>query len=197
MEATPSGVASRIRDGTLRHLVLWWGAWSMRRTDGSLAHRQPDGAYPPPAAQTNSRCKDDRDTRPGGVRPGPRTLVGVAMAALVTTSVVACVDTHIADAVWVKNHTPDSLHFELVAVDGRRFPLVRNIAPQQEGAVLTGSQLNPGAGLTVDRCTVGDLIALAPDGHEVTRHPPPLCAREVWVIEGPGSSEPTGPGPSP
>ena len=120
----------------------------------------------------------------------------LSLVLLVATSFAACVDFHITDAVWVKNQTSNSLHFELIMVNGRRFPLVRNIAPHNEDTVLSGSQLNPGAGLTMNRCTVGDLIALAPDGHEVARHPPPLCAREVWVIEGNGSSEPFGPSPS-
>src|SRR6266511_427010 len=120
----------------------------------------------------------------------------LSLVLLVATSFAACVDFHITDAVWVKNLTSNSLHFELIMVNGRRFPLVRNIAPGQEDTVLSGGQLSPDAGLTVNRCTVGDLIALAADGHEVARHPPPLCAREVWVIEGNGSSEPFGPSPS-
>jgi hypothetical protein len=56
--------------------------------------------------------------------------------------------------------------------------------------LLSGSQLSPGAGLAVDFCTAGDLIALDPSGREIARHPPPLCAGSTWVIGGPTSPSP-------
>lgn len=145
--------------------------------------------------RTRTAASKSHYWRRGELDPGIRMLVALTLTALVVAAFAGCDDSHIVDSISVKNGTPYSLHFELVAEDGKRFQLVRTIPSQEDGVVLTGSQLNPGAGLTVNRCTVGDLIALAPDGHEVARHPPPLCAREVWVIEG-ESSEPIGPSPS-
>lgn len=117
---------------------------------------------------------------------------GVALIALMVVlcanTVAACDDQGITDAVIVKNHTKTTLHFTLVIANGEPFALHRDLATGEEVAVLTGSQLSSNAGMMRNRCTVGDLIAYAPDGHEVARHAPPLCAPGVWVIEEPDTS---------
>jgi hypothetical protein len=111
-----------------------------------------------------------------------------ALVVLCAITLAACDDQGITDAVIVKNHTKTTLHFTLVIVNGEPFALHRDLATGEEVALLTGSQLSSNAGMMRNRCTVGDLIAYAADGHEVARHAPPLCAPGVWAIEEPGSS---------
>ena len=98
------------------------------------------------------------------------------------------VDRGITDAVIVKNHTKTTLHFTLVIANGEPFALHRDVDAGDDLRLLSGGELSPGAGLLVNRCTVGDLTAFTADGHEVARHAPPLCAPAVWVIEQPDNS---------
>ena len=100
--------------------------------------------------------------------------------------VLAC-DPSIDDAVWVENETASDLQFRLITTEGEPFDLSVRVDAGEGGWVLSGGQLGTGSGLTVNGCTVGDLIALDPEGREVARHPPPLCADGVWTI---GTSSP-------
>jgi hypothetical protein len=93
-----------------------------------------------------------------------------------------CVDSHITDAVRVTNDSSETLHFEIVTVAGERVPLSRTAAPGQTIAVLAGSLLSDGAGLTRNRCTIGELRAIVPDGRVVATWPPPVCADTTLTV---------------
>lgn len=90
----------------------------------------------------------------------------------------------IAAAISAKNETDEPLTFRLFA-HGESVELPTRLAPGHRGTVLSGDSLFEGSTLTVDGCTVGDLVALAPDGSEVARHAPPLCDGDHWVITDP------------
>jgi hypothetical protein len=68
----------------------------------------------------------------------------------------ACNDAHITDAVMVANHTRETLHLDIVLVDGSRFVLDTSAMPDETVRLLDGSQLSDGAGMMRDRCTVGE-----------------------------------------
>jgi hypothetical protein len=123
---------------------------------------------------------------------GVERVAGLAAVAVCAALVAGC-DPGITDAIVVENETTSSLHFQIVAIDGRVFPLPREVAPGGTLRLLEGGQLSPGAGLVVDGCTVGDLVAYADDGQEVARHAPPVCAPSLWVI---GMSDVRSPPPS-
>jgi|GEM_PF-6520203 hypothetical protein len=93
-----------------------------------------------------------------------------------------CVDSHITDAILVTNDSAYTLHFEITTVDGGSFPLVTTAAPGETIRLLDGSQLSDGAGLTRDRCTVGDIRALADDGHALATWPAPVCATTTLTV---------------
>jgi hypothetical protein len=103
-------------------------------------------------------------------------------------------DEGITDVVWVVNNTDVTLHFTIIMADGKPFALSDMVPPGKLYGLLHGSQLSPGAGLMIDRCTAGDLIAYEPSGREVARHPPGLRARtkDVWTIGPQGSPTPSG-----
>jgi len=93
------------------------------------------------------------------------------------------------DAVTVVNNTGQVVHFEIVTVQGTPFPLNKTANPGDAVRLLEGSQLSDGAGLMRDRCTVGELRAIDPDGRVLQRFAPPICAPSNVVIGGgPGSS---------
>jgi hypothetical protein len=100
---------------------------------------------------------------------------------------VGCNDAHITDAVMVANRTNETLHFDIVLADGNRFALNTSAMPGETVRLLDGSQLSDGAGMMRDRCTVGEIRALGPDGHTVSRVAPPVCAPTTVVI-GPAAS---------
>ncbi|HET9084435.1 MAG TPA: hypothetical protein VFN41_08535 [Candidatus Limnocylindrales bacterium] len=97
---------------------------------------------------------------------------------------VAGCDEHITDAVIVKNDTTAPVHFTIDLVDGRSFDLPVTAAPGASVRLLDGSQLSDGAGITRERCTVGELRAIGPDGTIVDRLPPPICAPTTVVVDG-------------
>lgn len=66
--------------------------------------------------------------------------------------------------------------------DGEWLELPPTLAPGRSEAILYGSELIEPSRVTVNGCTEGDLVALAPDGREVARHSPPLCDGDAWVI---------------
>lgn len=106
----------------------------------------------------------------------------VALLAFLMAAASGCIDSHITDAISVTNDSPEALHFEITTVAGESFALVRTAAPGQTISLLDGSQLSDGAGLTRNRCTVGELRALAPDGHVVASWPPPVCATTTLTV---------------
>jgi hypothetical protein len=106
-------------------------------------------------------------------------LCSIVVTALVP---IACSDDHITDAVIVANRTNEVLHFDIVLVDGSRFPLTKSAKAGESVRVLDGSQLSEGAGIMRNRCTVGELRALRVDGSVVSRIPPPICAPIEVVI---------------
>jgi hypothetical protein len=103
-------------------------------------------------------------------------------------------DVGTTDTVWVRNNTNVTLHFTIVKVDGKPFDLPEMVAPGETFGLLDGFQLDSDAGLGIERCTAGDLIAYDQSGREIGRHPPPLCARaqDVWTIGPLGSPQPSG-----
>jgi hypothetical protein len=143
------------------------------------------------------RWLDYKRGRQVGRKPGIRAMlpIGLAFVALALTGCQLPLmnnDQGITDPVWVTNNTHVPLRFTIITPYGKPFDLGQ-VPAGGTVPLLTGSQLGPGAGLMVDRCTVGDLIAYDPSGREVARHPPPFCARDKWTIGDPlGSSEPSG-----
>jgi hypothetical protein len=107
-----------------------------------------------------------------------RAVVGLFLAILVA----GCDDSHLTDAILVTNNSAETLHFEITAVDGGTFPLARTAAPGETIRILDGSQLSDGAGLTRDRCTVGDIRALADDGRTLATWPAPVCATTTLTV---------------
>jgi hypothetical protein len=93
-----------------------------------------------------------------------------------------CTDSHITDAVLVTNNSPETLHFDIELVSGETFALVKTAGPGETIRLLDGSQLSDGAGMTRDRCTVGDIRALASDGHVVATWRPPVCATTTLTV---------------
>jgi hypothetical protein len=117
----------------------------------------------------------------------PRHLAATAAAVLALTTLGACLlpgisEPGLGDGVVVKNETELTLTFKLFD-RGTAFDLPTEVGPREEAGVLPGNLLRSPTGPGEDGCTVGDLVALGPDGAEVARHPPPLCTGDVWVIE--------------
>lgn len=85
-------------------------------------------------------------------------------------------------AITAKNETDEVLTFRLFA-EGEWVDLPSpRLASGQTEPVLSRASLFEPSTLTVDGCTEGDLVAVAPDGSEVARHAPPLCDGDHWVI---------------
>jgi hypothetical protein len=101
---------------------------------------------------------------------------------LIAVTLGGCIDSHLTDAISVTNEASETLHFEIVTVAGERVPLSRTAAPGQTIAVLAGSLLSDGAGLTRNRCTIGELRAIVPDGRVVATWPPPVCADTTLTV---------------
>jgi hypothetical protein len=85
-------------------------------------------------------------------------------------------------AITAKNETSEVLTFRLFAEGEWVDPPSPRLAPGQTEPVLSRASLFEPSTLTVDGCTEGDLVAVAPDGSEVARHSPPLCDGDHWVI---------------
>jgi hypothetical protein len=95
--------------------------------------------------------------------------------------VVAC-DDGAFDEIAVDNRTEHPLHFRLFG-DGEWHDLLTTAEPGRLTGILGGAEIREHSRLTTGGCTVGELIALHPDGTEVARHPPGLCVHDVWVVE--------------
>lgn len=107
-----------------------------------------------------------------------RAVVGLLVAGLIA----GCVDSHLDDAILVKNNSADTLHFQITTVDGRVFPLVKTAAPGETIRLLDGSLLSDDAGMTQNRCTVGDIRALGGDGGTRAVWPAPVCATTTLTV---------------
>lgn len=79
------------------------------------------------------------------------------------------------------NDTSTTITFRLFA-DGEWVELPGSLPPGRTDTVLSGASLFESSTLTVDGCTEGDLVALADNGAEVARRPPPLCDGDTWVV---------------
>jgi hypothetical protein len=91
-------------------------------------------------------------------------------------------------SVTATNRTSETLHFKVFG-DGEWFELSLALLPGRTAPILTGSQLLNPSRVSVDGCTVGEVVAVAPDGHEIARHPPPWCDGDHWdIVETPGAS---------
>jgi len=117
-----------------------------------------------------------RVTLPHALRLATCLAIGVAFVS------AACNDAHITNAVMVTNHTSETLHFDIVLVDGSRFALNTPAMPGETVALLSGSQLSDRAGMMRNSCTVGEIRALDADGQTVSNVAPPVCAPTTVVI---------------
>jgi len=134
----------------------------------------------------NADVPEDRLTKSGRSPLGAAIITLLISAAWITGG---CDDRGLTDVVTVVNNTGQVVHFEIVTVQGTPFPLNKTANPGDAVRLLEGSQLSDGAGLMRDRCTVGELRAIGPDGSVLQRPPPPICAPSNVVIGGgPGSS---------
>jgi hypothetical protein len=119
--------------------------------------------------------------------------VALLVAAAVAFSAAACAEPNgFAAGISVENSTQVPLHFTLIRPNGEAYEFGQEVAPGLRVALISGPLLRADRGLTVNMCTVGDLIAYGPDGSEVARHAPPLCAAgsPVWIIG--AAATPTG-----
>ncbi|MEO8274010.1 MAG: hypothetical protein ABI620_08080 [Chloroflexota bacterium] len=101
---------------------------------------------------------------------------------LVLVGAAGCVDSHITDAILVTNRSGETVHFEITTVGGKNFPLVTTAGPGETVRILDGSQLSDGAGLTRDRCTVGDIRAFGRDSQLLATWPAPVCATTTLTV---------------
>lgn len=84
-------------------------------------------------------------------------------------------------AIVATNDTQTTITFRLFA-DGEWVELPGSLPPGRTDAVLSRALLFEPSTLTVDGCTEGDLVAIAEDGAEVARRPPPLCDGDTWIV---------------
>jgi hypothetical protein len=88
-------------------------------------------------------------------------------------------DPGLGDAIAVRNDTRTPLTIKLFPDD--EWLELGVVAPGETRNVI--SYFGPYSRLAgEDRCTRVDLVAVAPDGREVARRPPPLCLHEVWIV---------------
>jgi hypothetical protein len=114
-------------------------------------------------------------------RPIVRIVGAIASLALLSR-VTGCSDSGRTDAIVVANHTSQTLHFQVVRLDGKAFDLGKTAAPGETVVLIDVSYLQQDAGMGRSGCTVGDLTALGPDGSLVKRFPPPVCAPVILSV---------------
>ena len=134
----------------------------------------------------DSEFLEDRPTKTGR-SPFRAAIVTMLIGAL--WIVGGCNDRGLTDVVTVVNNTDQVVHFEIVTVQGTPFQLSKTANPGETVGLFEGGLLSDGAGFMRDRCTVGELRAIDPDGRVLQRFAPPICAPSNVVIGGgPGSS---------
>src|SRR5918996_826719 len=135
-------------------------------------------------AEVVSRFLMEAATSRSDWRVARRLACAAAAAVLILTLLSACLpgisEPGLGDGVVVRNETELTLTFRLFT-RGTAWEAPTEVGPREEAGVLPGNTLRSPTGPGEDGCTVGDLVALGPDGAEVARHPPPLCTGEVWV----------------
>ena len=114
-----------------------------------------------------------------------RRLLTAAGLSLLVFGFGGCTDQYITRGVGGRNETATKLHF-VISVGGKEYRLAPTLEPGASTLVLYGAAFAPSSFIADERCTKGDLVALAEDGREVARHPPPLCIGDVWTITTPG-----------
>jgi hypothetical protein len=92
--------------------------------------------------------------------------------------------------IGVENDTGVPLHFYLNMVNGGRRDYPLTLQPGARGPLITS--FSSTSLETRNGCTVGDLVALNPQGREIARRKPPLCVNEIWTVTVDGAS----PGPA-
>ena len=90
---------------------------------------------------------------------------------------------HLGAAITATNETHQEVTF-VIEADGESLALPDVAMPGETTAVLAGGQVTEPSRFVEDRCTTGDLVAVAQDGSEVDRQAPPLCDGDEWVIDG-------------
>jgi hypothetical protein len=120
--------------------------------------------------------------------------------AVLALGLMACSDVNgsLTAGIEVENRTSLALHFTLVRPDGQTMTLGgADLAPGAKRVLISGSMLDPDAGWLKDRCIAGPLVAYGPDGTEIARRDPPMCAtsNSLWIVDGlipVGTGFPTG-----
>lgn len=111
-----------------------------------------------------------------------RTLRVVTLCVAVLVLTACPPDLGSSGGIGVDNRTDQALHFRILG-DGEWHDLPATVGPRQSGGLLGRPALIGPSRIARDGCTIGELIALDPDGSEVARHPPGLCIDDVWVVE--------------
>jgi hypothetical protein len=114
---------------------------------------------------------------------GRRALTAASLG-LLLFGLGGCTDQYITRGVGGRNETATKLHF-VVRVGGKEYQLAPKLEPGASTLLVSGSAFGPSSFIADERCTKGDLVALAEDGREFARHPPPLCIGDVWTITTP------------
>jgi len=134
----------------------------------------------------NADVPEDRLTKSGRSPLGAAIITLLISAAWITGG---CDDRGLTDVVTVVNNTGQVVHFEIVTVQGPPFQLSKTANPGETVGLFEGGLLSDGAGFMRDRCTVGELRAIDPDGRVLQRFAPPICAPSNLAIgDVPGSS---------
>jgi hypothetical protein len=98
-----------------------------------------------------------------------------------------CTDHFITRGIAARNETATDLHFVVIA-GGKTYRLAATLPAHESTLVLSGANFGASSFITDERCTKGDIVALANDGHEVARHARPLCIGDIWTITAPEGS---------
>jgi hypothetical protein len=95
-------------------------------------------------------------------------------------------------SISVTNKTAVPLHFTIVRTDGVTATIPTDVPAGAQMPLISGGQLDASVKWVLNNCTVGPLIAYGPDGLEMARHAPPLCASNntIWIIGGTGTPAP-------
>lgn len=111
---------------------------------------------------------------------------GTLIALVLAVFVVGCGEgPGFGYGISARNDTGIRLHFAIIRTDGTTLVLAgSDTAPGAQTLLVGGSQLDPEGKIVANWCTVGDVIAYGPDGQEIGRRKPPLCAdkQDIWIV---------------